>query len=267
MNPQVISSYDMDYVILSFALAFFGSLMALAAARRMIRSDGRINTFDLMAASLALGGIGVWSMHFLGMTALKMDLRVGYSMPETAISLIAVIAGVFFGLRYVGRDPSSFKRLLLGGLTLGSSVVLMHYLGMYGMRFGGYIDWSGGLVALSIVIAAVAATAALWLAFNTAGLALQIVAAAVMAVAVCAMHYTGMAAADFVCTTADRLAPPRGFGVVISADLPDIVMLLSVGMTVMLFIDFLVHRAIANQKTEDNVRKAADMARASALQR
>lgn len=267
MNPQVTSSYDMDYVLLSFALAFIGSLMALTSARRMIGANGRINTFDLMAASLALGGIGVWSMHFLGMVALKMDLRVGYSMTETAISLVAVIAGVFFGLRYVGRDPSNVKRLLVGGLTLGSSVVLMHYLGMYGMRFGGYIDWSGALVALSVAIAAVAATVALWLAFNTASFAFRIVAAFVMAVAVCAMHYTGMAAADFVCTTLDRQAVPRGFGVMTSTDLPDVIMMLSLGIALVLCIDLVVQRAILNQKAEADRQRAELTRQSSVLQR
>jgi NO-binding membrane sensor protein with MHYT domain len=120
----------------------------------------------------------------------------------------------------------------------------MHYLGMYGMRFGGYINWSFALVAASIGIAVVAATAALWLAFNTQPVALRLVAAAVMAVAVCAMHYTGMAAADFVCTTADRLAPPRGFGVIISTDLPDVVMVMAIGIALVLSIDLAVQKAL-----------------------
>ncbi|MBX9873002.1 MAG: histidine kinase [Burkholderiaceae bacterium] len=249
MNPEVISSYDPQYVGLSFLLAFVGSFVALSAARRMIGPNGRINSFDLLAATLALGGIGVWTMHFIGMAALKMDLRVGYSMTETVISLIVVCASTAFGLVYVARDPSNRQRLLVAGATVGAGVVVMHYLGMYGMRFGGYIDWASGLVALSILIAVIAATAALWLAFNTKPVALRLVAAAVMAVAVCAMHYTGMAAADFVCTTADRLAPPRGFGVIISTDLPNVVTVMAIGITLVLSIDLLVQRALRSARS------------------
>jgi NO-binding membrane sensor protein with MHYT domain len=248
MNPEVISSFDPLYVALSFALAFVGSFVALTAARRMIGPNGKINTFDLLAATLALGGIGVWTMHFIGMAALKMDLRVGYSMVETVISLVVVCAATAFGLVHVARNPSSTKRLLVAGAAVGLGVVVMHYLGMYGMRFGGYIDWSTALVALSILIAVVAATAALWLAFNTRPIALRLVAAVVMAVAVCAMHYTGMAAADFVCTTADRLAPPRGFGVIISTDLPDVVTVMAIGIALVLSIDLLVQKAMRTQK-------------------
>ena len=55
-------------------------------------------------------------------------------------------------------------------------------------------------VALSMGIAVTAAAVALWLAFHTASLARQMVSAAVMALAVCAMHYVGMSAATMVCT-------------------------------------------------------------------
>ena len=248
MNPEVISSYDSLYVAFSFALAFLGSFVALSAARRMIGPGGKINHFDLLAATLALGGIGVWTMHFIGMAALRMDLRVGYSMVETVISLVVVCAATGYGLTYVARNPTSLQRLLVAGTAVGLGVVVMHYLGMYGMRFGGYINWSTGLVAVSIAIAVVAATAALWLAFNTKPVALRLVAAVIMAVAVCAMHYTGMAAADFVCTTADRLAAPRGFGVIISTDLPDVVMVIAIGIALVLSIDLLAQKVLGSHK-------------------
>lgn len=252
MNPEVVSkvasSYDDTYVALSFIIAFIGSFVALTAARRVVGPSGRISTFDLLSATLALGGIGVWTMHFIGMAALKLDMRVGYSMPETLISLLVVCVATGFGISYVAKAPANKGRLLTAGASLGLGVAVMHYLGMYGMRFGGYIDWSFALVALSIVIAAVAATAALWLAFNTRPIALRLLAAAVMAVAVCAMHYTGMAAADFVCTTIDRQIVPRGFGVIISTDLPTVVMVMSIGIALVLSIDLITQKMMASHR-------------------
>lgn len=248
MNPEVVSSYDSAYVLFSFLIAFVGSFVALTAARRIVGQGGRINHFDLLAATLALGGIGVWTMHFIGMTALKLDLRVGYSMTETIVSLVVVCLATGFGLTYVARDPSSKARLLTAGAALGLGVGVMHYLGMYGMRFGGYISWSFLLVAVSILIAVVAATAALWLAFNTKPLALRLLAAVIMAVAVCAMHYTGMAAADFVCTTLERQVVPRGFGVINSTDLPEVVMVMAIGITLVLSIDLLTQKVLGAPK-------------------
>lgn len=252
MNPEVVStvvsSYDNTYVQLSFLIAFIGSFVALSAARRVVGPGGRINTFDLLSATLALGGIGVWTMHFIGMAALKLDLRVGYSMTETTISLLVVCIATGFGIAYVAKAPSNVGRLLTAGASLGLGVSVMHYLGMYGMRFGGYISWSFALVAGSIVIAVVAATAALWLAFNTRPIALRLLAAVVMAVAVCAMHYTGMAAADFVCTTADRLLAPRGFGVIIATDLPQVVMVMSIGIALVLSVDLIAQKLMVSQR-------------------
>jgi len=248
MNPQVVSSYDGTCVAFSFLIAFIGSFVALTAARRLVGPEGRINRFDLVAATLALGGIGVWTMHFIGMTALKLDLRVGYSLSETLLSLLVVCLATGFGLTHVARNPASPRRLLVAGAIVGLGVVVMHYLGMYGMRFGGYIAWSAGLVAVSTGIAVAAAAAALWLAFNTRPVALRLTAAAVMAVAVSAMHYTGMAAANFVCTTPDRGANPRGFGVITSTALPGVVLVISIGIALVLSIDLLTQRFLKAPK-------------------
>jgi NO-binding membrane sensor protein with MHYT domain len=248
MNPAVVSNYDMKYVILSFVLACFGSFVALSSASRLIGPDKRVNRFELLLATLALGGIGVWTMHFIGMVALKLDLRVGYSLSETLISLLVVCLATGFSLAYVAKAPANVGRLLTAGVTLGLGVGVMHYLGMYGMRFGGYIDWSIPVVAVSILIAVVAATAALWLAFNTKFLLVRMIAALVMGVAVCTMHYTGMSAANFVCTTADRLSQPLGFGVITSSSLSVMVMLLSLGIAIVLSIDLFLQNVLIAHK-------------------
>ncbi len=69
-----------------------------------------------------------------------------------------------------------------------------------------------------------------------------------MAVAVCAMHDTGMYAADFVCTTAERMVVPRGFGVIISTDLPNGVMVVAAGIALVLSIDLLTQKLLASHQ-------------------
>ncbi|MDH5205315.1 MAG: histidine kinase [Hylemonella sp.] len=240
---EVPSSYDINYVILSFVIAFAGSFVALSAARRIIKPNGQISGFDLMSASLALGGIGVWTMHFIGMLALDLEARIGYSMAETIGSFVLACLSTGFALTYVAKAPQHLGRLLIAGVALGLGVGAMHYLGMHSMRFGGQIIWSYSLIALSLVIAVVAATAALWLAFNTRPLAVRLAAALIMALAVCAMHYTGMGAADFVCTSpADLLVTPRGWDIVYSDNLTQVVLILAVGITVLLSLDQIAQR-------------------------
>lgn len=241
MNTAVNASLDSTYVVLSYLIAVIGSFVALSAARHIVRPDGTISGINLLAAGSALGGIGVWSMHFVGILALKADLAIGYSMTETLVSLLAAVAATSLALYFVACN-NTLTRVVTAGAILGLGVCVMHYLGMYGMRFGGYFGWSIGIVSLSVAIAIVAAIAALWLAFNTNTWLLRGGAALLMGVAVCAMHYTGMAAADLICTTAYRSKMPRGFGVISALDLPLLVIALALGIAALLGVQQLFQR-------------------------
>ena len=234
MNPVVTSTYDPVFIALSFAMAVIGSFIALTAARRLRRSDGALSYANTISAGVALGGIGVWSMHFVGMLALKMDVASSYSMTETIISLLAAIVASSIARAFVAHAPDRLARIVGAGTLLGLSVAVMHYLGMFGLRINGYVQWDYGVIALSIAIAIVAATAALWLAFNTSALAVRSAAAVVMGVAVCAMHYTGMEAANFVCTTSNRMAFPKGTGYISSISLPGLVIAAAFTMALLL---------------------------------
>lgn len=246
MESAVVSTWNVPLVVLSYIISVLGSFVALRAASLMRQPDGRISRVNTLAAGLALGGIGVWSMHFIGMVALKLDVASGYSLTETLISLIAAVVAASLALRFVAQNSANLTRIVIAGALLGIGVAVMHYLGMYGLRFGGYVTWNLSVVAGSVLIAVVAATAALWLAFNTPTFARRAMAALVMGVAVCTMHYTGMAAADYICTTADRRAFPGGFGVISAAQLPMLVTGVALGIMLLIFVDQLMQRSVDN---------------------
>lgn len=237
MDPIVTSEYSIYLVAISFALAFIGSLIALMITQRIRRHNGKVNHTAAVMAGIALGGIGVWSMHFVGMAALTLDVASSYGMIETALSLIAVIASTSTALIIVSKAPDNVLRIVIGGLILGLGVVVMHYLGMYGMKISGYITWDVTMIAVSILISVVAATAALWLAFNTNNFGRRIGASVLMAAAVCAMHYTGMGAAEFICTTENRFATVQGWGLVNSLGLGSIVAAASGAMAMLISLD------------------------------
>ena len=195
MDSTVVSEYRPHLVAASFALAFIGSLIALMVTRRIRYQDGSLNRAAAVTAGVALGGIGVWSMHFVGMVALRLDVASSYGIVESAVSLVAAVVCTSAALVVVSKAPRDLARILGAGLLLGLGVAGMHYLGMHGMKIGGYINWDLRTVALSVLIAVAAGTAALWLAFNTRSMASRAGAALLMAAAVCAMHYTGMGAA------------------------------------------------------------------------
>ena len=242
MNSAVATSWDPGLIALSFVFAVLGSFIALTAAHRLRTERGRLDWTRLLNVGAALGGVGVWSMHFIGMLALRLDVGSSYSVPETVLSLVVAVLATAASVAMAASRPDSLGRLLLAGCLLGLSVVLMHYLGMYGLKIYGVIDWDMLLVLASIVIAIVAATAALWLALNTPTLKRRLAAALAMGVAVCAMHYTGMAAAEFICTTTERTAIPQGDALISAFRLPNMVVSATVLMTLLLALGQVLQR-------------------------
>jgi NO-binding membrane sensor protein with MHYT domain len=203
MNPGDIVPIRWDYALiaLSYAAAVAGSFAALQCAAAIPHGRGRVNWNALWAAAIALGGGGIWYMHFIGMSALDTPrtLLVRYDLLTTVASMIAAIVVAAVALYIVGRDPRRILNILMGGVFAGFGVAIMHYTGMEAMRMRAIIEWNPMIVGISVLIAVVAAIAALWLTFNTRSVYQRALAALVMGVAVCGMHYTGMYAGTFVC--------------------------------------------------------------------
>ncbi|MDA7416952.1 histidine kinase [Xenophilus arseniciresistens] len=206
LNPR----YGMSMVALSFVMACAGSFVALLCARRMFRTTGQLDWPMAVGAAVALGGIGIWSMHFIGMVAYSLPVRVSYDIGLTLVSLVAAVLISGLALYLAGRGRNRFNRQgwAAGSLLAGLGVCVMHYMGMFAMNMRATMEFDTGRVAMSVLIAVTAAAAALWLAFHLRKTLHQAVAALVMGLAVCSMHYVGMSAATMVCTAA---APANSF--------------------------------------------------------
>ncbi|MEA2778637.1 MAG: hypothetical protein QOK29_181, partial [Rhodospirillaceae bacterium] len=150
----------------------------------------------LLAAAITMGA-GIWSMHFIGMLAFIMPMPMSYDIELTSLSLVLAIFVTSGGFHVISRRSASPLSLVLSGIFMGLGIVAMHYTGMAAMRGHAEISYDRLFVALSVVIAIGAATAALWLAFRTRNHGQKLVAALVMGLAISGMHYTGMRAAIF----------------------------------------------------------------------
>ncbi|WP_224282928.1 MHYT domain-containing protein, partial [Streptomyces sp. LS1784] len=178
----------------SYFVACLGAFVALRSARWALVSQGRTRAVWLLFASTSLGA-GIWSMHFIAMLGFSVTgAEISYRPGLTVLSLLVAVTVVGVGLFTVGYWRHRALALLVGGLTTGLGVAAMHYLGMAAMVLPGRLGYDLPTVAASVAIAVVAATAALWAALNIRGTLAVLAAAPVMGVAVCAMHYTGMAA-------------------------------------------------------------------------
>jgi len=185
--------YEPFLVALSYVISVFGSYTALqlAIAIPQGRSWGAV-IGSVIGAAVAVGGGAIWSMHFIAMNAADLGIPVVYDPFLTFLSLAFGILAPAVGLFIVGRSDGGPFNLPLGGVLTGAGVALMHYTGMAAMIMPAKISYDPTLFWAANAIAIVAATVALWLAFNLRGNLQRFGSAFVMGVAVCGMHYTGM---------------------------------------------------------------------------
>jgi NO-binding membrane sensor protein with MHYT domain len=195
--PMVVTgTHDPYLVVLSILVASFASYTALDLAAHVGAAHGLSRRLWLVAAAITMGG-GIWSMHFVAMLAFIIPMPMSYDIDLTTLSLVVAILVTSGGFYVIRRQSASPLRLVLSGILMGLGIVAMHYTGMAAMRTNADLSYDRLFVALSVVIAIGASTAALWLAFRTTDLGPKLVAAVVMGLAISGMHYTAMHAAIF----------------------------------------------------------------------
>jgi diguanylate cyclase len=198
-------SYNPVFVALSIAVAIFASYVALDLGFSVTQAQGRRRAVWLACGALAMG-IGIWSMHFIGMLAFEMPgMEMGYDLPLFSLSILIAVVASAIALWIVSRPKVRVRAFISGGLAMAVAIAGMHYTGMYSMRMGARIEWNLLLVALSVVIAMIASFAALFIAIrlrnHSKPFRKQFFASILMGLAIAGMHYTGMAAATFFHST------------------------------------------------------------------
>ncbi len=154
-------------------------------------------------------GLGIWSMHFIGMLAFGLrangvSLPIGYAGFELFRSVLIAIAASAIALSFAGRRAPTLPGIMIAGTVLGGAIAGMFYLGMEAMRMPARLSYSPNGVVLSFVVAVVASTIALALD-NRPGKGRPRVSdrrakrtsALVLGAAMAGMHYTAMSAAQF----------------------------------------------------------------------
>ncbi len=205
--------YDVKLVALSYVIAVFASYVALNLVGRL-RSErsSHIWIYWLTGGAFAMGS-GIWAMHFVGMLAFIMPMPMEYDVSWTAASLIVAVLASALALYMLQKKDYSMPHFALGGLIVGLAISSMHYMGMEGMKIHVNIHYLPGLFFLSIAIGVAAAETAFWLALQSnygsreKQFNLKIISSLLMGLAICGMHYTGMAAAVFTPNLLHVMAP------------------------------------------------------------
>jgi len=200
-DQTLLGSYDYRLVVLSAFIAFLASYTALDLAGRVTGSRGWSRLAWLTGGATSMG-IGIWSMHFIGMLAFSLPVSIQYDWPTVLLSLLAAVFASVVALFVVSRAKMGAMRALTGSVFMGGAIVALHYIGMYAMRGAAARRYSTVLAALSILLAIAGSWMSLWLAFffrdEAPGRRRQkIYSALLLGAAIVAMHYTAMAAASF----------------------------------------------------------------------
>src|SRR5689334_16336009 len=191
--------YDPLLVSLSFFVASLAGFAALEAVERMTSARvGRGRRLWLVAGAVAMG-LGIWSMHFIGMLAFSLPVPVSFDLATTFLSMVPAVFASAMALHFMQAPRIGWWRLNLGGLLMAIGIGGMHYVGMEAMRADVMMGYDPLFFVLSIVVAHVLAVIALYIKFVAGGSAFTLLrkgaSAAVMGSAVACMHYTAMRAA------------------------------------------------------------------------
>ena len=184
--------------IAAYLLAFLGSFLGLLSTgrARTAHSRSRRNRW-LIIAAFAIGGGAIWLMHFTAMLGFEVPASpMRYDPTVTILSLAIAIVTVGVGLLVVGHGRRSLTKTMVAGTITGVGVLAMHYSGMAALHVAGEIHYRPTLVVASGIVAVTAATLALWFTVSVQGWGPITGASAIMGVAICGMHYLGMAAME-----------------------------------------------------------------------
>ena len=194
--------YDASLVLVSIAVGIFASYVALDLSEHLNRARGYARHVWLLCGSFAMG-VGIWSMHFIGMLAFHLPTPVQYDAWLVLLSVFVAVIASALALFIASRTAVPFAVVVAASLLMGGAINGMHYIGMAAMRLSAVVTWRPPLVAASVIIAVAASFVSLLLAFRLrdAGRGVfrwrRLWSATIMGFAISGMHYTGMAAARF----------------------------------------------------------------------
>lgn len=242
-------SYDPILIALSVAVVFICAFIALNISRMLFATDGIARIKWILLGSLIMG-LGIWSMHFIGMLASHLSLEITYNLPLVIASIFPALFASVIVFVVISRQRVRKTEVLAGAILITTGIISMHYIGMAAMQMQATVQYDPLLVMLSVLFALVASLSAMFLLFYSRDrhgyFWLKVISAALMTSGASGMHYIGMAAARF--EVADHHMPVAAN----SMDNNYIAFDVGIGMVLILMI------AILSIRSETKVKSLSD---------
>jgi len=190
-------------------LAAASVLVAIMASFTGLRLAGDLGSLPMPArririaeAACALGG-GIWSMHFVGMLALRLPVSISYDALHTLSSVLVSILITGLGLCFVhlgerGPTRTHWWRTTVSGTLIGLGIVTMHYIGMQAIGGNCLVAYAPTGIFLSSGIAILSSIAVVQIAYRRRTLLQLSFAAVLLGITISSMHYSAMAFTRFI---------------------------------------------------------------------
>lgn len=186
-------TYNDYWFVFSIFVGILFSYIALDLRWKMIIFKNFKYNLWLLGCAIAMG-IGIWTMHFVGMFAMNMPSHSEYDARMVLLSLLISISGTGLAFFMMKMNHNS---LLISSLFMGGGIVGMHYLGMEAMHLNYSITYNPAIVLFSLLIAFTASFGSLWVLFffnhhRSMNFNCRVLSSILMGIGIAGMHYIGM---------------------------------------------------------------------------
>jgi signal transduction histidine kinase len=188
----ITEQHDLRLVVLAGLVCLFASFTAMGLIMRA-REAMTLRLVWVLGAGIVAGS-GIWATHFVAMLAYQGSLPIAYDIGRTLLSVMIAITVSTLGFALTLRD----RIAPIGGAIIGCAIASMHYVGMSALLMPARIEWDATYVAPSVLLGIAISMLALRIVVDAQTWRQQLVAAATFTVAICALHFTAMAAVTLV---------------------------------------------------------------------
>lgn len=200
MENHLEVTYNIPLVLLSILVAIFSASVALDISSRL-KYARKLSRFRWIALGSISLGLGIWSMHFIGMLAFHLKIPVTYHIGIVLLSILPAILSSGLAFFIISQKELTKQRLFIGSGFISIGIVSMHYVGMEAMQMNAVIHYQPAMWFVSVIVAFLASSIGLYLLYALPDLPRfhwrQLLSSALIGMAVSGMHYIGMAAAHF----------------------------------------------------------------------
>jgi diguanylate cyclase len=178
-------------VALSVAIAICSGYVGLGLAAQATNAFG-LHRRGLIAGAAWSLGLGIWTMHFVGMLAAQLPDGTLYSVLLTLLSFLLCVLVVGVAAFIVSNYSTHRFSIVLASFIMGTGIVLMHYLGMHAVIGSYMLHHDLRFSILAAIIAGAASYGALRMFESEVNRIALAVSALIFGLAVSGMHYTAM---------------------------------------------------------------------------